>query len=149
MNATVTKIDHDFQMGKWVVCKLYYTKDDGTDKDQVVWKNSPLYETVKGLTIGNSYNIIMGKQEKNPKYWEIKEILPAGTDLVGPAAINTKGKPMAYDNKDEAIRKAVALKAAVEYSGVWQVSTTDVLVVAREFEEYLTPDEKGDDDVPF
>jgi len=55
-------------------------------------------------------------------------------------------------NKDEAIRKAVALKAAVEFSDSVAGSTGNIKKVieyAKEFEKYLEGNSGDDNDVPF
>ena len=60
--------------------------------------------------------------------------------------------PILASNKDEAIRKAVALKAAVEFSDSVAGSTGNIKKVieyAQEFEKYLEGNSGDDDEMPF
>lgn len=154
MNATVIAVDTNAVMttakGNFNVTKLTVTTDKGETKDINIFKNAAYIQTVNGLVKGDNIDI---KYVKNGKYWNVDGV----TKIANDTPPTSDGGPAPSNNKDVEIRRAVALKAAVELVcsmdniGSLDEATAASIRAAQVLEHYLagSPTLDTDEDVPF
>lgn len=151
MNATVTGVKFNEQLGRYTVTKLAVTTDKGEDKSYNIFTNQPYHNVVAQLVPGDNIEL---KMEKNGKYWNVVDVIKVQAPASGGQKQGGMGKSYTQSgssqDKDIAIARAVTLKAAVElYSALVSAGLTkktlkpdaaaeEVLALCKKFEGYCT-----------
>lgn len=130
--ATIVSVDTNYAMkasnGKvFKVIKMDYLNDKGEEKSNNIFPNMPVASKVKALKKGDFVNL---KFVKNGQYWNLDDVEPLNS--TAPAA-----KAGAGSAKDEDIRRAVALKAAVDMLRGTSANAEQICALAVQFIPFL------------
>ncbi len=154
MIINVIKFDADVskqsKAGKPYSCAVVmYKNDRGEIKEKNIMSFDGMYqEFCQTLKEGETYNISTIKNDKGYLDWVAvgDSASNAGPSVTGPISDGKGGLTVGrYENKDEAIRRAVCLKAAVEIVSATLGKTSDpadaaqlAIAIAPTFDGYLS-----------
>jgi hypothetical protein len=157
MQITINNVDIDRQ-AKYSKAIVEYTNQEGKaeKKNVMSFTNKDLYSTLSAAKPGEVYDVNLGKNEKG--YWEFTSAVKTGTSSAGAKPSQTTATPKStYETPEErAARQLYIIRqsninAAISLLSVGSkgLKVNDVLVVAKEFENYVfgkpqTPDNMND-----
>lgn len=149
MKATVKSVLFNQALGSYKVTKLAVINDKGEDKEYNIFTNAKFHNVVAQLVPNDNVEITM---EKNGKYWNVADVVKLQGQVSSSGNTGNGGgyNKQGSGDKDIAIARAVALKAAVElYVGMMAAGLTkktlkpeaaqeEVFALCRRFEGYCT-----------
>lgn len=93
------------------VIAFTYKAEDGKEKTENIFpgSNDDLESSLKTLSKGDNVTLGFIKNPRNPKYWMLDKVTKSG----GSGSVASTSSP-SYQDKTEDIRRAVALKAAID-----------------------------------